>query len=81
MKSTANVKLTICNKPLYSSGIDNRTEILRLRRRFIKDQEKLSLIYARKGIAEQKREKVCIYFENLSGQKYFFYINGYILRK
>ncbi|CAK7289303.1 DNA-dependent protein kinase catalytic subunit [Vulpes lagopus] len=37
--------------------IDNRTEILRLRRRFIKDQEKLSLIYARKGIAEQKREK------------------------
>uniref|UniRef100_A0A8C7C4I0 DNA-dependent protein kinase catalytic subunit n=1 Tax=Neovison vison TaxID=452646 RepID=A0A8C7C4I0_NEOVI len=36
---------------------DNRTEILRLRRRFIKDQEKLSLIYARKGIAEQKREK------------------------
>uniref|UniRef100_A0A8C0TFU1 DNA-dependent protein kinase catalytic subunit n=1 Tax=Canis lupus familiaris TaxID=9615 RepID=A0A8C0TFU1_CANLF len=40
-----------------AKGIDNRTEILRLRRRFIKDQEKLSLIYARKGIAEQKREK------------------------
>ncbi|XP_032697092.1 DNA-dependent protein kinase catalytic subunit isoform X6 [Lontra canadensis] len=40
-----------------TKGIDNRTEILRLRRRFIKDQEKLSLIYARKGIAEQKREK------------------------
>uniref|UniRef100_A0A8C7C0H6 DNA-dependent protein kinase catalytic subunit n=1 Tax=Neovison vison TaxID=452646 RepID=A0A8C7C0H6_NEOVI len=37
--------------------VNNRTEILRLRRRFIKDQEKLSLIYARKGIAEQKREK------------------------
>uniref|UniRef100_A0A452TWS2 DNA-dependent protein kinase catalytic subunit n=1 Tax=Ursus maritimus TaxID=29073 RepID=A0A452TWS2_URSMA len=36
---------------------DNRAEILRLRRRFITDQEKLSLIYARKGIAEQKREK------------------------
>ncbi|XP_022371315.1 DNA-dependent protein kinase catalytic subunit isoform X2 [Enhydra lutris kenyoni] len=40
-----------------TKGIDNRTEILRLRRRFIKDQEKLSLIYARKGIAEQKREE------------------------
>ncbi|XP_047579540.1 DNA-dependent protein kinase catalytic subunit isoform X2 [Lutra lutra] len=40
-----------------TKGIDNRTEILRLRRRFIKDQEKLNLIYARKGIAEQKREK------------------------
>ncbi|XP_044937720.1 DNA-dependent protein kinase catalytic subunit isoform X2 [Mustela putorius furo] len=40
-----------------TKGIDNRTEILRLCRRFIKDQEKLSLIYARKGIAEQKREK------------------------
>ncbi|XP_045857456.1 DNA-dependent protein kinase catalytic subunit isoform X2 [Meles meles] len=40
-----------------AKGIDNWTEILRLRRRFIKDQEKLNLIYARKGIAEQKREK------------------------
>uniref|UniRef100_A0A8C0R1S1 DNA-dependent protein kinase catalytic subunit n=1 Tax=Canis lupus dingo TaxID=286419 RepID=A0A8C0R1S1_CANLU len=40
-----------------AKGKNNRTEILRLRRRFIKDQEKLSLIYARKGIAEQKREK------------------------
>uniref|UniRef100_A0A452TWI8 DNA-dependent protein kinase catalytic subunit n=1 Tax=Ursus maritimus TaxID=29073 RepID=A0A452TWI8_URSMA len=40
-----------------AKGIDNRAEILRLRRRFITDQEKLSLIYARKGIAEQKREK------------------------
>ncbi|XP_039189656.1 DNA-dependent protein kinase catalytic subunit isoform X1 [Crotalus tigris] len=36
---------------------DERTEILRLRRRFLKDQEKLSLIYARKGVAEQKQEK------------------------
>ncbi|XP_036089192.1 DNA-dependent protein kinase catalytic subunit [Rousettus aegyptiacus] len=36
---------------------DNRAEILRLRRRFLKDQEKLSLIYARKGVAEQKREE------------------------
>ncbi|KAM8811045.1 DNA-dependent protein kinase catalytic subunit [Eudromia elegans] len=40
-----------------TKGIDERTEILRLRRRFLKDQEKLSLIYARKGVAEQKREK------------------------
>ncbi|KAM6171214.1 DNA-dependent protein kinase catalytic subunit isoform 3-T3 [Erethizon dorsatum] len=38
-------------------GTDNRAEILRLRRRFLKDQEKLSLIYAKKGIVEQKREK------------------------
>uniref|UniRef100_A0A2K6EWI3 DNA-dependent protein kinase catalytic subunit n=1 Tax=Propithecus coquereli TaxID=379532 RepID=A0A2K6EWI3_PROCO len=38
-------------------GTDSRAEILRLRRRFLKDQEKLSLIYARKGLAEQKREK------------------------
>ncbi|XP_010628625.1 DNA-dependent protein kinase catalytic subunit [Fukomys damarensis] len=36
---------------------DNRAEILRLRRRFLKNQEKLSLIYAKKGIVEQKREK------------------------
>ncbi|CAM5116256.1 unnamed protein product [Natator depressus] len=40
-----------------AKGIDERAEILRLRRRFLKDQEKLSLIYARKGVAEQKREK------------------------
>ncbi|XP_007947257.1 DNA-dependent protein kinase catalytic subunit [Orycteropus afer afer] len=38
-------------------GTDDGAEILRLRRRFLKDQAKLSLIYARKGIAEQKREK------------------------
>ncbi|XP_075405763.1 DNA-dependent protein kinase catalytic subunit [Tenrec ecaudatus] len=38
-------------------GPDDRTEILRLRRRFLKDQEKLSLIYARKGAADHKREK------------------------
>uniref|UniRef100_A0A8C3LMS1 DNA-dependent protein kinase catalytic subunit n=1 Tax=Chrysolophus pictus TaxID=9089 RepID=A0A8C3LMS1_CHRPC len=40
-----------------TKGIDERAEILRLRRRFLKDQEKVSLIYARKGVAEQKREK------------------------
>uniref|UniRef100_A0A803TIR6 DNA-dependent protein kinase catalytic subunit n=1 Tax=Anolis carolinensis TaxID=28377 RepID=A0A803TIR6_ANOCA len=40
-----------------AKGIDERAEILRLRRRFLKDQEKLSLIYARKGVAEQKQEK------------------------
>ncbi|XP_045147611.1 DNA-dependent protein kinase catalytic subunit [Echinops telfairi] len=38
-------------------GTDDRTEILRLRRRFLKDQEKISFIYARKGAAEHKREK------------------------
>ncbi|XP_072708622.1 DNA-dependent protein kinase catalytic subunit isoform X1 [Ciconia boyciana] len=40
-----------------TKGTEERAEILRLRRRFLKDQEKLSLIYARKGVAEQKREK------------------------
>ncbi|XP_071593605.1 DNA-dependent protein kinase catalytic subunit [Heliangelus exortis] len=40
-----------------TKGVEERAEILRLRRRFLKDQEKLSLIYARKGVAEQKREK------------------------
>uniref|UniRef100_A0A8D1F779 DNA-dependent protein kinase catalytic subunit n=1 Tax=Sus scrofa TaxID=9823 RepID=A0A8D1F779_PIG len=40
-----------------TKGSDNRAEILRLRRRFLKDREKLSLIYARKGVNEQKREK------------------------
>lgn len=49
----------------YALGIDERAEILRLRRRFLKDQEKLSLIYARKGVAEQKREKVCLLLNNL----------------
>eukprot|EP00069_Balaena_mysticetus_P017385 bmy_10601T0 len=43
--------------PTQSAGPDSRAEILRLRRRFLKDREKLSLIYARKGVAEQKREK------------------------
>uniref|UniRef100_A0A8C5VNI8 DNA-dependent protein kinase catalytic subunit n=1 Tax=Microcebus murinus TaxID=30608 RepID=A0A8C5VNI8_MICMU len=38
-------------------GSDSRAEILRLRRRFLKDREKLSLIYVRKGLAEQQREK------------------------
>ncbi|XP_063779765.1 DNA-dependent protein kinase catalytic subunit [Pseudophryne corroboree] len=40
-----------------SKGIDERSTILRLRRRFLKDKEKLNIIYARKGMAEQKREK------------------------
>ncbi|XP_070603834.1 DNA-dependent protein kinase catalytic subunit [Erythrolamprus reginae] len=40
-----------------TKGTDEHTEILRLRRRFLKDQEKLSLIYARKGVADQKQEK------------------------
>ncbi|XP_006204718.2 DNA-dependent protein kinase catalytic subunit isoform X2 [Vicugna pacos] len=40
-----------------AEGADSRAEILRLRRRFLKDQEKLSLIYARKVVVEQKREK------------------------
>lgn len=45
---------------LCALDINERAEILRLRRRFLKDQEKLSVIYARKGVAEQKREKVCL---------------------
>ncbi|KAI1243372.1 hypothetical protein IHE44_0000969 [Lamprotornis superbus] len=44
-----------------TKGIEERAEILRLRRRFLKDQDKLSLIYARKSLAEQKREKVTLY--------------------
>ncbi|XP_054451411.1 DNA-dependent protein kinase catalytic subunit [Pteronotus mesoamericanus] len=40
-----------------AKGTDNRAEILRLRRRFLKDREKLSLIYAKKNVVEQKREK------------------------
>ncbi|KAJ7402013.1 hypothetical protein BTVI_90061 [Pitangus sulphuratus] len=40
-----------------TKGIEERAEILRLRRRFLKDQDKLNLIYARKSLAEQKREK------------------------
>uniref|UniRef100_A0A8D2M7W0 DNA-dependent protein kinase catalytic subunit n=1 Tax=Zonotrichia albicollis TaxID=44394 RepID=A0A8D2M7W0_ZONAL len=40
-----------------TKGMEERAEILRLRRRFLKDQDKLSLIYARKSLAEQKREK------------------------
>ncbi|KAM9308363.1 DNA-dependent protein kinase catalytic subunit [Gastrophryne carolinensis] len=40
-----------------AKGIDERSDILKLRRRFLKDQEKLSIIYARKGVAEQKRER------------------------
>ncbi|XP_043921659.1 DNA-dependent protein kinase catalytic subunit [Protopterus annectens] len=34
-----------------------RADILRLRRRFLKDQEKVSLYFARKGVEEQKQEK------------------------
>lgn len=60
------------NQPaVCSSAPDNRAEILRLRRRFLKDQEKLSLIYARKGVVEQKREKVCTHFWNSVGNRYF----------
>ncbi|XP_078543449.1 DNA-dependent protein kinase catalytic subunit [Lissotriton helveticus] len=40
-----------------AKGIEEKAEILRLRRRFLKDQEKVSLIFAKKGVAEQKREK------------------------
>ncbi|XP_008767155.1 DNA-dependent protein kinase catalytic subunit isoform X1 [Rattus norvegicus] len=39
------------------SGTHSQTEILRLRRRFLKDQEKLSLLYAKRGLMEQKLEK------------------------
>lgn len=68
------------NQPaFYSSGTDSRLDILRLRRRFLKDQEKIHLIYAKKGIAEQKRKKVCIFLKNLIGLKYLCYIC--VLRK
>ncbi|XP_053322155.1 DNA-dependent protein kinase catalytic subunit [Spea bombifrons] len=40
-----------------AKGIEERAEILRLRRRFLKDREKLSIIYARKGANELKWEK------------------------
>ncbi|KAM4704971.1 DNA-dependent protein kinase catalytic subunit [Rhinophrynus dorsalis] len=40
-----------------TKGIEERAEILRLRRRFLKDQEKVSILFAKKGLAEQKREK------------------------
>ncbi|MBN3311515.1 PRKDC kinase, partial [Atractosteus spatula] len=36
---------------------DQRADILRLRRRFLKDQEKVSLQFARKGIQAQRQEK------------------------
>ncbi|GAB1300036.1 DNA-dependent protein kinase catalytic subunit [Apodemus speciosus] len=39
------------------SGTHSQAEILRLRRRFLKDQEKLSLLYAKRGLMEQKLEK------------------------
>lgn len=63
-----------CNKPaLCFSDTDSRAEILRLRRRFLKDREKLSLIYAKKGVVEQKLEKVCIFFKNLIVQNYLLH--------
>lgn len=52
----------VANPAFCSAGTYNRAEILRLRRRFLKDREKLSLLYAKKGLVEQKLEKVCILF-------------------
>ncbi|XP_066575742.1 DNA-dependent protein kinase catalytic subunit isoform X2 [Amia ocellicauda] len=43
---------------------DQRADILRLRRRFLKDQEKVSLQFARKGIREQRQQK-----ENVAERK------------
>ncbi|KAG8442079.1 hypothetical protein GDO86_011029, partial [Hymenochirus boettgeri] len=40
-----------------TKGIEERSEILRLRRRFLKDHEKLSIIYAKREIAEQQKKK------------------------
>lgn len=37
---------------------DRRRNILRLRRRFLKDQEKTSLNYAKKEIQQQRQKKV-----------------------
>ncbi|XP_017172381.1 DNA-dependent protein kinase catalytic subunit isoform X2 [Mus musculus] len=39
------------------SGTPSQADILRLRRRFLKDREKLSLLYAKRGLMEQKLEK------------------------
>ncbi|XP_060247015.1 DNA-dependent protein kinase catalytic subunit isoform X1 [Meriones unguiculatus] len=39
------------------SATHSRAEILRLRRRFLKDREKLSMLYAKRGLVEQKLEK------------------------
>ncbi|XP_075069595.1 DNA-dependent protein kinase catalytic subunit [Mixophyes fleayi] len=50
-------KLGLSRNESDSKDAEERSAILRLRRRFLKDQEKLSIIYARKGVAEQKREK------------------------
>lgn len=41
---------------------DRRRNILRLRRRFLKDQEKTSLNYAQKEIQQQRIKKVCVNF-------------------
>ncbi|KAK2522227.1 Prkdc [Columba guinea] len=51
--------------PTQHVSIEERAEILRLRRRFLKDKEKLSLIYARKGVAEQKREQIQLFLSNM----------------
>ncbi|XP_072267337.1 DNA-dependent protein kinase catalytic subunit isoform X2 [Pyxicephalus adspersus] len=40
-----------------TKGVVETSEILRLRRRFLKDREKISISFARKGVDEQKREK------------------------
>uniref|UniRef100_A0A4W3HU56 DNA-dependent protein kinase catalytic subunit n=1 Tax=Callorhinchus milii TaxID=7868 RepID=A0A4W3HU56_CALMI len=40
-----------------TKGIDQRADILRLRRRFLKDREKVSLIFAKRGIREQRKIK------------------------
>lgn len=37
---------------------EQRSNILRLRRRFLKDQEKASLTYAQKEIQRQRQKKV-----------------------
>lgn len=37
---------------------EQRSNILRLRRRFLKDQEKVSLNYAQKEIQQQRQKKV-----------------------
>uniref|UniRef100_A0A8C7SDY8 DNA-dependent protein kinase catalytic subunit n=1 Tax=Oncorhynchus mykiss TaxID=8022 RepID=A0A8C7SDY8_ONCMY len=41
-----------------SKGYEQRADILRLRRRFLKDQEKVSLGFAKKEIRHQRQEKI-----------------------
>lgn len=42
----------------FTAENEQRNNILRLRRRFLKDQEKVSLMYAQREIQQQRQKKV-----------------------